>query len=81
MCRLTAGAVLEGVLAGKGKSVDKGPANAYIVYDGWVCPYYQMGVVWCLSGTKPVADPGRIIFALSCSTEVGEPDCPARGEA
>jgi hypothetical protein len=76
----TAGTVLKGVLAGKGKSVDKGPANAYIVYDGWVCPYDQMGVLTCESGTKPVANPGRTIFALSCSTAVGEPACPARSE-
>lgn len=77
----TAGAVLKGVLAGKGKSVDKGPANAYIVYHRWVCPYDQMGVLTCQHGTKPVAHPGRMIFALSCATEVGEPACPARGEA
>ncbi len=76
----TAGAVLEAVLAGRGKSVDKGPANAYVAYDGWVCPYDQMGVLTCQYGTKPVADPGRSIFALNCSTEVGEPACPARGE-
>lgn len=76
----SAGTVLTGVIAGKGASVDNGPANAYVRYGGWVCPYDQMGVVDCQAGSKPVAYPGRQIFALSCATGVGEPACPLRGE-
>jgi hypothetical protein len=76
-----AGAVLKGVLAGKGTNIDNGSsANSYIVYKGWLCPYYQMGIVTCEYATKPVAHASRQIFGLSCSTEVGEPACPARGE-
>ena len=73
--------VIAGVLAGRGRSVDAGPADTYIVYHGWVCPYYQMGVVDCQRGPKPVAHPSRVIFALACSTAIGEPGCPVRGEA
>lgn len=76
----TAGTVLKGVLAGKGKNVDIGPANEYIRYEGWVCPYFQMGVVTCEHGTKPAENASQRIFALSCSREVGEPACPVRGE-
>jgi hypothetical protein len=76
----SASTVLTGVIAGKGASVDNGPANAYVRYSGWVCPYDQMGVVDCQTGSRPVADAGRQIFALSCATGVGEPACPLRGE-
>lgn len=76
----TAGTVLKGVLAGKGKPL-AGNGTGGSSYDGWVCPYDQMGVVTCEHGTKPVANAGRQIFGLSCSTEVGEPACPARGES
>jgi hypothetical protein len=78
----TAGTVLKGVLAGKGKDLDNGSsANSYIRYDGWVCPYDQMGIVTCEYGTMPVANSSRQIFGLSCASGVGEPACPARGES
>lgn len=77
----SAGKVLKGVLAGKGRNVDKGPADEYIVYDGWACPYYQMGVVSCQHGSRPVERPSSAIFALSCATATGQPACPARAEA
>jgi hypothetical protein len=75
-----AGMVLTGVLAGKGtRIVNSGTGG--VRYDGWLCPYNQMGVVTCQYGTKPVARPARSIFALSCATKAdGEPGCPARGE-
>jgi hypothetical protein len=77
----TAGSVLKGVLAGKGTYVNNGfSVNSYIRYNGWVCPYDQMGIVTCEFATKPVAHAGRQIFGLSCATGVGEPACPARGE-
>ena len=75
----TAGKVLKGVLAGKGKPL-AGNGTGGSRYDGWVCPYDQMGVVTCEHGTKPVANPGRQIFGLSCATGAGEPACPARSE-
>jgi hypothetical protein len=76
----TAGRVLKGVLAGKGKPlVDNGTGGSR--YDGWVCPYDQMGVVTCEHGTKPVANASRQIFGLNCATGAGEPACPARGES
>lgn len=78
-CRM-AGKVLRAVLAGKGRNVVKGPADEYVLYDGWACPYDQMGVLTCQHGTKPVEHPTRAIFALSCATVTGEPACPARGE-
>ena len=76
----TAGNVLKGVLAGKGKSL-VGNGTGGSRYDGWVCPYDQMGIVTCEHGNKPVANAGRQIFGLSCATGVGEPACPARGES
>jgi hypothetical protein len=76
----TAGRVLKGVLAGKGKPL-VGNGTGGSRYEGWVCPYDQMGTVTCEHGTKPVANAGRQIFGLSCATEVGEPACPARSEA
>jgi hypothetical protein len=76
----TAGHVLGGLLAGKGKNVDKGPADSYTLYDGWFCPYDQMGVATCYYGTKPVKNPSRSIFALSCAHGAGEPACPARAK-
>jgi hypothetical protein len=75
----SAGKVLKGVLAGKGKSI-VGNGTGGSRYDGWVCPYDQMGVVTCEHGTKPVANAGRQIFGLSCATGAGGPACPARGE-
>lgn len=79
----TAGKVLTGLLAGKGKHVDNGPGpgGEYTLYDGWLCPYDQMGVATCEYSTKPVDHPSRAIFALSCATGVGEPACPARAES
>lgn len=77
----TAAVILTGVLAAKGKDIDNGPGSEYLRYSGWSCPYFQMGVLTCGFGTKPVASPARSIFGLSCSTAVGEPACPARGEA
>ena len=76
----TAATVLREVLAGKGTPiVNSGTGGAR--YEGWVCPYNQMGLLTCQRGTKPIARPGRSIFALSCATEAdGEPGCPARGE-
>jgi hypothetical protein len=79
----TAGKVLAGVLDGKGKNVDVGPVDVddeYIRYDGWACPYFQMGVVSCQYGDKPMAHPRRAIFALDCRTVTGQPACPARAE-
>jgi hypothetical protein len=76
----SAGNVLRGLLAGKGKNVVKGPADEYILYDGWRCPYYQMGFVTCQYASKPVEHPSRVILGLSCATGVGEPACPARTE-
>lgn len=76
----TAGKVLTGLLAGKGKNVVKGPADSYTLYDGWLCPYDQMGVATCQYGTKPVRSPSRAIFGLSCATGTGEPACPVRAE-
>ncbi len=76
----TAGMVLTRVLAGKGTPIVNSGTGG-VRYDGWLCPYNQMGVLTCQYGTKPVARPGRSIFALSCATEAdGEPGCPARGE-
>jgi hypothetical protein len=75
----SAGKVLKAVLAGKGKSII-GNGTGGSRYDGWVCPYDQMGVVTCQHGTKPVANASRQIFGLSCATGAGEPACPARGE-
>ena len=76
----TAGTVLTGVLAGHGTPiVNSGTGGAR--YDGWLCPYDQMGVLTCDFGTKAVAHPGRMIFALSCAPQAnGQPGCPARGE-
>jgi hypothetical protein len=76
----TAATILRGVLAGKGREVDKGPGEAYTLYDGWLCPYDQMGVADCYYASRPVEHPRRAIFALSCSKEVGEPACPVRSE-
>jgi hypothetical protein len=75
----TAGKVLDGLLTNKGKNIDKGPGDYYTVYDGWVCPYDQMGIATCQPGSKPVDHPSKMIFALSCSTAQGEPVCPAKG--
>ena len=75
----SAGKVLKAVLAGKGKSI-VGNGTGGSRYDGWVCPYDQMGVVTCQHGTKPVANASRQIFGLSCATGAGEPACPARGK-
>ena len=76
----TAGMVLRRVLAGKGTPIVNNGTGG-VRYEGWLCPYNQMGVATCQYGTKPVAHPGRTIFALSCATEAdGEPGCPARGE-
>lgn len=76
----TAGTVLRAVLAGKGTPISNSGTGG-VRYEHWRCPYNQMGVLSCQYGTRPVAHPGRIIFALSCATEAnGEPGCPARGE-
>ena len=71
--------VLTGVLTGKGRPL-AGNGTGGSRYDGWVCPYDQMGVVTCEHATKPVANPARQIFGLSCATGAGEPACPARSE-
>jgi hypothetical protein len=74
-----AGKVLRGVLAGNGKSIS-GSGTGGSRYDGWVCPYDQMGFVTCQHGTKPVANASWQVFGLSCASGAWEPACPARGE-
>jgi hypothetical protein len=70
-----AGAVVKAVLSGHGKSVDGSP-DGNVAYDGWYCPYDQMGSLDCQYGTKP----GRTIhiFAENCVTATGALGCPAR---
>jgi hypothetical protein len=71
----TAGMVLAGVLADKGKPIPNN-GDGGVTYDGWLCPYAQMGAVTCQYGTTYVPRPRRSIFARNCSN----PGCPARAE-
>lgn len=71
-----AGAVLAAVASGKGKDVDAGPADEYWLYQGWVCPYNQMGETVCQSGDKPVNNPKQVIVARDCKLGGGQDGCP-----
>jgi len=72
----TAGTVLVAVASGKAKDVDKGPADEYWLYKGWACPYNQMGETVCQYGSKPIANPTRVIVARDCVTASGANGCP-----
>jgi hypothetical protein len=69
-------AVLRAIDSGKGKIVEHGSsADSYVLYDGWLCPFGNMGEQTCEHSGHPVSNPSQDIASLSCSIERG---CPVR---
>jgi hypothetical protein len=67
--------ILQAVQSGKGKNVFHGGSdNSWVLYDGWLCPYGNMGEQTCEHSTHPVSRPSQDIAGLSCSVGAGCPE-------
>jgi hypothetical protein len=68
--------ILKAIVSGKGKIVEHGSsADSYVLYEGWLCPFGNMGEQTCEHSGHPVENPSQDIASLSCSIERG---CPVR---
>jgi len=70
--------LLEELLVGKGKNLDKGPADTYTLHDR--CSVRTTRSALRPASTGASRSSTRVIFGLSCASGAGDPACPARAE-